>query len=278
MNKLTKSDVRSAMLRSMCYQWQSFNYETMQSPGFTQIIAPSIEKIYEGDDELISKKVEQYLSTFYNTENTMGQIIHGAVLALEESGVDNITDSAVALRTGLMGPFAGLGDSLFKVSSKVIFGSLAGYMALEGSIVGLILCIILCLVCNVFIRYFFFMEGYKQGVSFITTKQEMIKGLTGAVTIMGLVVIGCMIPSTVKIQIPLTFTYGDATQSIQSILDAGAGDVRRLQGAWLQEDDHCAHGVADYCNLYCIELLRHPVNQKRSVISWEYVQFVLMNV
>lgn len=34
MNKLTKSDVRSAMLRSMCYQWQSFNYETMQSPGF----------------------------------------------------------------------------------------------------------------------------------------------------------------------------------------------------------------------------------------------------
>ena len=203
MNKLTKSDVRSAMLRSMCYQWQSFNYETMQSPGFAQMIAPSIEKIYEGDDELISKKVEQYLSTFYNTENTMGQIIHGAVLALEESGVENITDSAVALRTGLMGPFAGLGDSLFKVSSKVIFGSLAGYMALEGSIVGLILCIILCLVCNLFIRYFFFMEG-----------------LTGAVTIMGLVVIGCMIPSTVKIKIPLTFAYGDATQSVQSILDA----------------------------------------------------------
>lgn len=169
---------------------------------------------------MISKKVEQYLSTFYNTENTMGQIIHGAVLALEESGVENITDSAVALRTGLMGPFAGLGDSLFKVSSKVIFGSLAGYMALEGSIVGLILCIILCLVCNVFIRYFFFMEGYKQGVSFITTKQDMIKGLTGAVTIMGLVVIGCMIPSTVKIKIPLTFAYGDATQSVQSILDA----------------------------------------------------------
>lgn len=50
MNKLTKSDVRSAMLRSMCYQWQSFNYETMQSPGFAQMIAPSIEKIYEGDD------------------------------------------------------------------------------------------------------------------------------------------------------------------------------------------------------------------------------------
>ena len=219
-NKLSQQDVKKAMLRSMCYQWQSFNYETMQSTGFTQFIAPALQKIYEGDDELIAKKTDQYLSSFYNTENTMGQIIHGAVLALEESGVENITDTAVALRTGLMGPFAGLGDSIFKVSFKVIFGSLAGYMALEGSVVGLVLCIILGLFCNVCVRYWFFMNGYKQGVSFITTKQDMIKGLTAAVTVMGLVVIGCMIPSTVKITTPLVYTLGDAEKTVQSIFDA----------------------------------------------------------
>lgn len=220
MSKLSKKDIRNAMLRSMCYQWQSFNYETMQSPGFTQFIAPALMKIYEGDDELIAKKMDQYLSTFYNTENTMGQIIHGATLAIEESEIEGATDTAVALRTGLMGPFAGLGDSIFKVSSKVIFGSLAGYMALENSIVGLVLCILLCIVCNVFIRYFFFMGGYKEGVSFITTKQDLIKGLTAAVTVMGLVVVGCMIPSTVKITIPYVFQFGEASKSIQSILDA----------------------------------------------------------
>lgn len=220
MSKLSKRDVRNAMLRSMCYQWQSFNYETMQSPGFTQFIAPSIKKIYEGDEELIAEKTDQYLSTFYNTENTMGQIIHGATLALEESEAEGITSTAVALRTGLMGPFAGLGDSIFKVSAKVIFGSLAGYMALEGSVVGLVLCILLCLFCNGFVRSWLFMGGYKQGVSFITTKQDMIKGLTAAVTIMGLVVVGTMIPSTIKVNIPFVFTYGEAQQSIQAILDA----------------------------------------------------------
>ena len=212
MSKLTKSDIKRAMLRSFCYQWQSFNYETMQSAGFAQFITPALKKIYEGDDELIAQKTEQYLSTFYNTENTMGQIIHGASLALEESETPEITETAVALRTGLMGPFAGLGDS--------IFGSLAGYMALENSVVGLLLCIALCLFCNGFVRYWFFMEGYKQGVSFITTKQDMIKGLTTAVTIMGLVVVGCMVPSTIKINIPFVFTYGEAQQSIQAILDA----------------------------------------------------------
>ena len=115
----------------------------MQSAGFAQFITPAIKKIYEGDDELIAQKTEQYLSTFYNTENTMGQIIHGASLALEESETPEITETAVALRTGLMGPFAGLGDSIFKVSAKVIFGSLAGYMALENSVVGLLLCCLL---------------------------------------------------------------------------------------------------------------------------------------
>ncbi len=220
MSKLSKSDVNKAMWRSMCYQWQSFNYETMQSTGFARFIAPALQKIYAGNDELIAQKTDQYLSAFYNTENTMGQIIHGAVLALEESETEGITDTAVALRTGLMGPFAGLGDSIFKVSSKVIFGSLAGYMALENSVIGLILCIALCILCNWFVRKWFFMSGYKQGVSFITTKQDMIKGLTSAVTIMGLVVVGCMIPSTVKISIPYVFTMGEATKSIQSILDA----------------------------------------------------------
>ena len=220
MSKLTAKDVRSAMIRSMCYQWQSFSYETMQSPGFTQIVAPAIEKIYAGNDELIAEKLDKYLTAFYNTENTMGQIIHGAVLALEESEIDDITDTAVALRTGLMGPFAGLGDSIFKVSSKVIFGSLAGYMALENSIVGLLLCIALCIFCNGFVRYWFFMAGYKQGVEFITTKESLIKALTSAVTIMGLVVVGCMIPSTVKLTTPLVYTMGDASKTVQSIFDA----------------------------------------------------------
>lgn len=219
MNKLTDKELRSAMLRSWGYQWLSFSYETMQSPGFTWYITPALEKIY-GDKTVASEKAQAYLSTFYNTENTMGQLIHGAVLGLEESGAPGITDTAVALRTGLMGPFAGLGDSIFKVSSKVIFGSLAGYMALENSVVGLILCIILCIFTNGFCRYWLFMGGYKQGVEFITNKQDIIQGLTAAVTIMGLVVVGGMIPSTVKITTPLVYTLGDATQAIQTdILD-----------------------------------------------------------
>jgi PTS system mannose-specific IID component len=92
-------------------------------------------------------------------------------------------------------------------------------MAIENSAVGLILCFGIMIFTNVFVRYWFFMGGYKQGVSFITSKQNLIKGLTAAVTIMGLVVIGTMIPSTVKITTPLVFTNNDAVQPIQEILN-----------------------------------------------------------
>lgn len=217
MSKLDKKDINRACWRSFCYQWPSFNYETMQSAGFTRFIVPSLRKIY--GDEVAAEKAQQYISSFYNSENTMAQIIHGATLALEESETPGVTDTAIALRTGLMGPFAGLGDSVFKMSNKVIFGSLAGYMALQNSPIGLFLCIAFSIFLNVFVRRWLFMAGYKQGVEFITTKQDLIKGITAAVTVLGLVVIGCMIPATVKVTTPLVFTMGDATQNIQDILD-----------------------------------------------------------
>lgn len=220
MSKLSKKDLRNAMLRSMSYQMMSNNYETMTSPGFVHFIAPALEKIYKGKEDLIAEKTQKYLSALYNTQNTMGQIIHGAILALEESEIDGITDTALALRTALMGPFAGLGDSLFLIGPKIIFSSLAGYMALEGSLAGLLLCIVLSLFLNIVVRGLFFMEGYRRGVAFITERQDGIRNLTDAVTIVGLVVVGCMIPSTVKVTTPLVFVNGQARQSIQAVLDS----------------------------------------------------------
>ena len=61
MSKLTKKDVQKVQLRSWMYQWQSFSYEAMQATGFTQAIGPAIEKIYEGNDDVIADKLQKYL-------------------------------------------------------------------------------------------------------------------------------------------------------------------------------------------------------------------------
>lgn len=220
MTKLTKKDLKRVQLRSWMYQWQAFSYEAMQSTGFTQAIGPAIEKIYEKDEALIADKLDKYLA-FYNTENTMSQIIMGACLAIEETQAEGCTETSIGIRTGLMGPFAGLGDSLFKVSCKVIIGSLCGYMALEGNVgVGLGIAFLVNIVLFYFIKYKFFWLGYNQGTAFITSKQDQIKGLTSAAVVLGLTVVGCMIPSTVKIKVLTEFHYGEAAQSVQAILDS----------------------------------------------------------
>lgn len=221
MSKLTKQDINKARILSFIYQWQSFNFETMQSGGFVQSIAPAIVKLHEGDNELIAKKLDTYLMTFYNTEATMAQLIHGACLAVEEASPEDpeiTTTTVTALKTSLMGPFAGLGDSIFKVSAKVIFGSMAGYMALENNLVGMFLCVGVMIFTNI-CRVLFFNAGYKEGVSFITSRQDQIKSITNSVVVLGLVVIGTMIPSTVKLTIPYVFKLNDASQSIQALLD-----------------------------------------------------------
>lgn len=217
MSKLTKSDLRKVQMRSWFYQWQSFNYETMQGAGFTQAIGPAIVKINEGNDDLIEEKLLRYM-TFYNTESTMSQLIMGACLAIEETEVPESTDISIGIRTGLMGPFAGLGDSIFRISRRVIFSSIIGYMALNGSLLGIplgyIVGIAICL-----IRYKFFGIGYKEGINFITNRQDQIKSLTNAAIILGMVVIGSMIPSTVEVTLLPVFQYGEAEQSIQELVD-----------------------------------------------------------
>lgn len=220
MTKLTKKELSNVQLRSWMYQWQSFNYESMQATGFTQAIGPALEKIYAGNDELIAEKMVKYLA-FYNTENTMSQIIMGACLAIEETEAEGCTDVSLGIRTGLMGPFAGLGDSLFKVSCKVILGSLIGYMALDGNAwLGLLLGVLVQIVGFYIIKFKFFWMGYNQGTAFITSKQDQIKALTNAAVVLGLTVVGCMIPSTVKVSIKTVFAYGEASQTIQAILDS----------------------------------------------------------
>ena len=68
--------------------------------------------------ETILKNIPQRLQRhlmFFNTQGIWGSVIHGIVLAMEEQramgapiGVDAIT----GIKAGLMGPFAGIGDTI----------------------------------------------------------------------------------------------------------------------------------------------------------------------
>ncbi len=185
----------------------------------TRIFMPLMEEVYGDDPDLIVEKQMRYLNEYCNTESTAGTLMLGAMCAVEASKVEGASDISNALKVSLMGPLAGIGDSIFKVGGKVIFSAMAGYMALEGSVLGLLICEIWALV-TLAAKIYFFEIGYTQGANFITTMADQLSLITSTISVLGLVVIGNCIPSTVKLTTTLSLTYGESTKPLQDILDS----------------------------------------------------------
>ena len=72
--------------------------------------------------------------------------ILGVNIALEEQTGLAGKDAVAGIKTGLMGPLAGIGDTLFFVIPTTIIGSVASYLALQGNPVGLVLWLLFALV------------------------------------------------------------------------------------------------------------------------------------
>lgn len=111
-----------------------WNYEKMQGSGYCYAMMPALKEIYTNEDDL-QTAVKNHLQ-FFNTTPDTAFIILGIDCAVEpELGVDGL-EAVNGIKTGLMGPFAGVGDSIFGVVIPTIFGAIAAYMALDGNPVG----------------------------------------------------------------------------------------------------------------------------------------------
>lgn len=215
---ITKKDITKMCWRNCLSAHAAFNYETFLSGTLVLSIGPLLEKIYKDEPEKLKAKMSAYLGQFFNTQTTFQLPIFGAIVAVEETKQDNATETATGIKTSLMGPLAGIGDSMFIAMPKAILGALAGYWALEGSAAG----IIIALAWGVFmmwLKFFLGRMGYEKGVDIITKQVSTFSAITDAASTLGIVVVGSMIASTVTVKTPIVFTMGDVTKSLQDTIN-----------------------------------------------------------
>ena len=197
-NKFTKQELHHIHFR---WIWQSqigWNYERMQGLGYLSTMLPAIDKLYGDNPELKSKALRVH-SQFFNTQPAMGDIILGIDLAIEEqSPTEQGIETAAAVKTALMGPFAGIGDTIFGMITGAVFGSIAASMALDGSAIGIAIWTLWYFAVLFLIRPKFFDLGYKEGIKLVTSMSGKMNALTEAASVLGLTVVGCMIASMVK--------------------------------------------------------------------------------
>ena len=214
--KLTKKDISSVSRRWIMGSQITWNYEKQMAIGYLWAMLPIIRKLYKDP-----KEQQEMLKThvqFFNTTPHMGGFICGIDAATEEHEGYKAKETVKGLKTGLMGPFAGVGDTLFGVLFPTIFGSIAAYMGQEGNIAGAIIWLIvnIAILC---LRYFTAGIGYREGSKIITSAKDKLDALTAAATLLGITVVGALVSTVVSANVTASFTSGEVTVNGQEILD-----------------------------------------------------------
>lgn len=222
-NKLTKKELRSIFLRYAFLPEAAMSYEKMHGAAWAVSYMPLGEKYYKNNPDAYQRLLKRH-SPFYNTEPQTGQLVNGIVASLEEQiGMGNpdvSEEMPVTVKASLMGPLAGIGDSLIQGILIPTLLSIGMGLAKGGNPIGPVFYIISYAVITTLIEIFAFKGGYKLGVSAIDKIiGENAKRLTNMFTVLGTVVIGGLAASTIFLNTTVKIPFGSETKPLQTILD-----------------------------------------------------------
>lgn len=219
--RINKKDMRKVYWRSFFIK-STQNYERFMSVGFTFALIPLIKKLYHSKEDRASA-LNRHMEMF-NSHPWMANPILGVVSVMEEQNAQgNKMEKAINnIKVGLMGPLAGIGDSLFWGTIRAILLSIGAGMALQGSILGPILFLVLWNILNFGFRYWSLMYGRKAGINMLkqTKESNIVQKISEGASVLGLLVLGVLVSDWVNISTPLEYTTGEETNSVQDVLDS----------------------------------------------------------
>lgn len=199
-----------------------FSQEHMQTFGYLCSMLPIVEELYDTKEE--QKEAMQTYTAFFNTEPQLGTVVVGITAGLEEAKAngEDIDDEMInGIRAGLMGPIAGIGDSLVVGTLIPILLGIALGLSNGGSPIGAIFYIVVWNLLITLGMRFLYYKGYELGGKAV----EMIVGeqanaIRESVIMLGTIVIGAVAASWINI-----------TTSFQ-MLNADGGTIINLQSTF----------------------------------------------
>jgi mannose/fructose/N-acetylgalactosamine-specific phosphotransferase system component IID len=200
--ELRKSDLRRSFWRFFWSFEISWNYERMQALGFAYAMEPVLRRLYPEKDEYAAA-LQRHL-VFFNTSPVVGApLIVGSAISMEEA---NAPTSAEGIKVGLMGPMAGIGDTLtYALYNSIIF-TIAASFALQGNWFGPIFALVFISIPYFLVRRWQFFWAYNRGRAIAADiGRGVLDKITMGSTVFGLIVLGGFIPSIVHVVTTLTY-------------------------------------------------------------------------
>ena len=223
--KLTKKTLTKSFHNWYYGNLTCFSQEHMQTFGYLCSMLPVVNELYDKQED--KAKAMQTYTAFFNTEPQIGSVIVGMTAGLEEARAngDDVDDETInGLRAGLMGPIAGIGDSLVVGTLIPIILGIALGLSTDGSPIGAIFYIIVWNLFAYFGMKFLYFKGYELGgkaVDFLVGPQG--EALRESITMLGGIVIGAVAATWVSVSTSFTLTAEGATEpylNLQKTLDS----------------------------------------------------------
>jgi PTS system mannose-specific IID component len=221
--QLPRRVLRGAWLRWLLFLHASYNYERLQGLGFAHAMKPVIEYLYPGIKERAAA-LQRHL-VFFNTEPQFGALVPGAVIAMEEeraAGADLSDEAINGVKSGLMGPLAGVGDSLIQGMVTPLLLSMGISLAEVGNLAGPVLYVLSVSAVIIGSSYTFWHLGYRWGRAAVSRilASGWVQRLSDAAAVVGMSVVGGLAVTVVQFSTPASIQVGRAMVSAQSdVLD-----------------------------------------------------------
>jgi PTS system mannose-specific IID component len=204
---LTIRDCDRMFRRWFWFCEQSNSFSRLQSVAFCCAFIPAMKKLYGNDEKEYSAALTRHLM-FFNTQGIWGSVIHGIVLAMEEQRAIGAPIDAAAItgiKSGLMGPFAGIGDTIDWSTLFPLFTILVLPLAAAGSIMGPLLQLILMSVTLFTEGTIFSRTGFRLGTRAAVNvlSGHGINMFISVASVLGLFMMGGLSASMVKVFTPI---------------------------------------------------------------------------
>lgn len=223
-NHLSKKTLWKTYLYSLAIESGCSNTK-QEAPGIVQGLIPVIEEVYTTQPE----KAEAYQrhTQLFLTEGRMASFCIGISAAMEERNArqgDIDPESINQIKVALMGPLAGIGDSLIHGTLRPIMAGLGCSMIMAShytSAAGAVVFITVMTVVQLLVRYFGIFKGYQGGLNLVARLQMggILDKITKYAGIAASIICGGFISSLVSIRLAIQFAAGEDVIYLQEVLD-----------------------------------------------------------
>lgn len=231
--KINKKDVTKSWARYLLSAEVASGFERLTALAFCYGIIDVLQKLYGDNKQRLKEALQRHLM-FYNTEAIWGSLIMGITVALEsehkelidsganEDQIKSSSDMINSVKIGLMGPLAGIGDTVNHGMIRPLLLSAFIPIAMNGSWVAGAAPLIIWVIGMGSLGYFLAHNGYQLGRKSVVAllQSGKINQFIEAASVLGLFMMGALSSTYIKLETTVNWTnaVGEIV-TLQSYLD-----------------------------------------------------------